>query len=211
MSKIFGIAKKYFSQSQESFTAETAFVIDRKEAELARVFSQQTVIGGICDSEMHENAASYFSGYVGMKLNKFHEKLLKKSMTDCEECHTIFVMPDISLHFFTSFKEYRQNDDGHKLLKYCSNSFIETIMEMERFYLYCFSKYFHLNNFFESSSQFMFENCDMQLNFCQESVKMKLVKFFIRCRTFHSVKEWNNKLKCTAKSDEEKLKKMSNK
>jgi hypothetical protein len=70
-------------------------------------------IGGFFESSscLHE-AASYFSGYVGHKVNKFHTLKLKCAISVCEGCENIFSTQDLNLHLFISFKEYQRNVDS---------------------------------------------------------------------------------------------------
>lgn len=92
----------------------TSFEADEGEILEALHFSgtPNSPIGGINDSVCSKNACSYFSGYLGLKLNKFHRSKLNCSITDCEGCNNIFVTPDMNLHLFISFKEYEHNVDS---------------------------------------------------------------------------------------------------
>ena len=74
--------------------------------------SPTSPIGGIFNSIEAENAASYFSGYLAMKLDTFHNNKLGSKAIHCETCSSIFVTQDLNLHLFISFKEYKENVDS---------------------------------------------------------------------------------------------------
>ena len=85
---------------------------DDIEAALSFAGATKSPIGGFSETKSAQHAASYFSGYIAMKLNNFHKRKLTISMHDCEGCDRIFVTQDLNLHLFVSFKEYNQNVDS---------------------------------------------------------------------------------------------------
>jgi len=72
-------------------------------------FQGTTVVGSCFENICSDNAASYFSGYIALKLNRFHKKVCGQASYQCQECSPIFVAPDLGVHLFVSFKDYQQN------------------------------------------------------------------------------------------------------
>lgn len=75
-------------------------------------FSGVTPVGRMSDSVGAQCAASYFAGYVALKLQNYHLKHLKSPLADCSNCCNIFTAQDLNLHMFVSFKEYEDSVDS---------------------------------------------------------------------------------------------------
>lgn len=73
-------------------------------------FDCVTAVGSLFESSC--DGAAYFSGYISTRLSRNHEKTQKKDLTTCQDCSNIFTSPDLTLHMFLSFKEYRDNVDS---------------------------------------------------------------------------------------------------
>lgn len=174
----------------------TPFDVDSEELDEALHFSgaSDSPIGGVFESVCSLNAASYFSGYIGLKLNKHHRTILKCSINECEGCCDIFTTPDMNLHLFVSFKEYRDNVDSSWGLKYCSAPFIKLIEEYERVFLYFFSKYSHNVGISKTLYLIIKKHCSVP-TFCSTLISDYFIKFFIKCRIFQCLRVWNSKLK----------------
>lgn len=69
-------------------------------------------VGGMFDCVASDNACSYFSGYIAMKLEKYHSNTLKSKLVECEICSSILTTQNMNLHMFVSFKEYKHNVDS---------------------------------------------------------------------------------------------------
>lgn len=69
-------------------------VFDADIPEEAHQFKGPTVVGGLFNAECIDGAASYFAGYVALKVNRFHSNKLKKSLNDCLDCENILVSSD---------------------------------------------------------------------------------------------------------------------
>lgn len=174
----------------------------------ARSFSEVTDVGGvICDS-VSINAASYYAGYVASKLAAFHLQNFKTTLNACEHCSNILGQIDYNIHLFTTFKEYHSNGNRTWGLKYCSQQFLQIIQEYERVFLYCFSKYAHIDRFCSFVNSTITYNCHHP-KFCKPAMNSYFIKFYVQCRTLQAIKIRNKTFRIPVHYD--KCKKLSNK
>lgn len=86
--------------------------LQEEEALEAANFRGHTPVGGIYDSILERNAASYFGGYMALKIDNFHKLKMKVDVNSCQGCDNIFIAQDLNLHLFVSFKQYKDNVDS---------------------------------------------------------------------------------------------------
>jgi hypothetical protein len=156
--------------------------------EAATTFSGPTVAGGMFQSMEVDGAVTYFTGYLAHKLNNYHIKYKGTSVSSCEACAHIFAKKDLTLHLFTSFKEYVELKD--ESLTYCSREFIDLIVKYERIFLYCFENHRHVSGFCKLVDNFL-NCCSVELNFCCVQVSKFLRQYFAVCRTLQCIRHMN--------------------
>lgn len=166
------------------------FVPDTPVSE-ALTFSDITAVGGMfCGIGAEDGASSYFAGYMAYRLDRYHRRNLKSKVADCSHCSDILADRDLSIHLFTSFKEYKEQSCANSGLRYCSDNFIDTIIEFERVFLFFFHNYKHLVKFVMITKQFIESNCHIPL-FCSPEVSRFFISFYVKCRLFQCIKVFN--------------------
>lgn len=171
------------------------------DAAEALSFSEVTEVGGMfTGTGATDGASSYFTGYVAYRMDRFHRVHLKSSIAQCTECCKILASPDLNLHLFTSFKEFKNSSDSSSGLRYCSDTFVETIIEFERVFLFFFKNYKHLVKFTRITRDFIDSNCQLPLLCCSDMSQF-LTSFFVRCRTFQCIKVFNRQFLTKCPSD----------
>lgn len=153
-------------------------------------FTGPTAVGGLFDSTEVENGAAYFSGYVLMKLNEKHLKISSTSISNCTTCSALVTEPNLTFHLFNTFKEY---SDSHNGLFYCSQFFVDCIVEYERVFLYFLNSFGHVPGFCSAIVNVYTNHCSIP-KMCNSELVSFLLNFFVRCRTFQSLKVFNRSL-----------------
>lgn len=169
-------------------------------------FDEVTSVGGLFESVESENAASYFSGYLLMKVNVKHKRIDNKAISNCNECSKLLSKPNFDFHLFNSFKEYKDNCNS---LFYCSSEFLKCVTEFERVFLYCFKNIGHISGFNRTVSSILMNHCrQFQLvHMCNHDLKSYLVNFFVKCRTYQSIKVFNRYI--VSQNQRDKFKKIT--
>ena len=179
--------------------------------EEAKTFTGPTAVGGLIESAASTNAATCFSGYIARKIVAYHSSKCRNDLKNCSKCRAILATGNLALiHLFTSFKEYKNNVDPDSGLKYCSEEFVETIINFEKLFLYCFENYSHKYHFDRLVFHAIKSNCPHPV-FCNTIMLDYFIKFFIKCRIFQCIKMFNRKQLETRKVIRDKVKKLTSK
>ena len=73
-------------------------------------FNSTTIAGAFLPSSY--DSCAYLSGFLVCKLIKKHLNLLKSELSQCNDCSNILTTPDLCLHMFLTFKEYKDKADS---------------------------------------------------------------------------------------------------
>ena len=92
-------------------------------------------IGGFHESTPADHAASYFAGYLAMKVEKEHLKLRLQSVKNCVSCEPFLASYDMDVHLYVSYRQYTSNVNSDFGLKYCHRNFPLIVKEIEYFYI----------------------------------------------------------------------------
>lgn len=196
-----------FINTQKPFDLET---FPEGDAAPSRVFSGNDLVGKVFETATSENAAAYFSGYLLKNYKNAHKVKIGIPFEDCEDCCKMSSCPDIYPRFvFNSFKEYTETVKGSWALNYCDEKLVDAVIAIERVFLYCFDKYKHVLQFGEKTTSFILKYCDFEFTCCDD-LKNWFIKFFVKCRTFHTVRFINDKLAANI-NHKDKLKKLCHK
>ena len=98
------------------------------------------------------------------------------------------------MHLFTTFKEYKHSDSSKWALQYASATFIETVISMEKIFLFSFHNFPHVVGFTKVLHEAIKTNLEFPA-FCSEVMTDYLIKIFIKCRTFQCIKVFNQRIK----------------
>ena len=171
-------------------------------------FDGPTVVGGLFTSAGGDGAASYLAGFIAHKLMKYHVQKLHNNLKDCETCSTILSEEDVFIHMFVSIKQYVGNV-GSGGLKFCSEKFVNHIIELERYFLYFIHHHPHEKQLSANIIGAIRKNCILP-DFCSTVMKDYFVNYYVKCRLLQSTKNWSQNLRMQS-SKPDKLKKITSK